>query len=132
MCSIAIDCEMVGVNLNGSESAVARVSIVNYHGHILLDTFVRPKERITDFRTWISGVTEEDLYGAPGLEEVQAKVAELCEGRVLVGHAIDNDLKVGGSVGRASHGHLNLHPSFTMTSLLGFVVIPLNLIIPAA
>jgi DNA polymerase III epsilon subunit-like protein len=130
MCSIAIDCEMVGVNLNGSESAVARVSIVNYHGHILLDTFVRPKERITDFRTWISGVREEDLYGAPGLEEVQAKVAELCEGRVLVGHAIDNDLKVGGSVGRICRGRLHLHCRFAVRMLLGFIEIPLNLVIP--
>ena len=45
---------MVGVE--GSQEALARVSIVNYNGHVLMDKFVRPKKRITDFRTWVSGV----------------------------------------------------------------------------
>ncbi|WVF70720.1 hypothetical protein IAT40_005513 [Kwoniella sp. CBS 6097] len=91
---IAIDCEMVGLGPMGSESALARVSIVNYHGHILLDTFVQPREKVTDWRTWISGIREEDVLGAPEFEEVQKKVAGIVEGRILVGHAIDNDLKV--------------------------------------
>ncbi|KAK6907502.1 hypothetical protein I203_101496 [Kwoniella mangroviensis CBS 8507] len=91
---IAIDCEMVGTGPNGSESCLARVSIVNFHGHILLDTFVQPREKVTDWRTWISGVRESDMIGAPSFEEVQKKVAELCEGRIVVGHAVDNDLKI--------------------------------------
>jgi RNA exonuclease 4 len=86
---------MVGVGYKGSESTVARVSIVNYHGHVLLDTFVQPKESVTDFRTWISGVREEDLRGAPDFEEVQSNVNTIVDGRVLVGHAISNDLNVG-------------------------------------
>ena len=56
--SVAIDCEMVGLGYLGSESALARVSIVNYHGHILLDSFVAPRERVSDCRTWVSGVRE--------------------------------------------------------------------------
>lgn len=92
--SIAIDCEMVGLGHLGAESALARVSLVNYHGHIVLDTFVAPRERVTDWRTWVSGVREEDILGAPSFEEVQKKVAELIEGKVMVGHAIENDFKV--------------------------------------
>ena len=38
-----------------------RVSIVNYHGHVLMDKFVRPKHRIVDFRTWVSGITPSNL-----------------------------------------------------------------------
>ncbi|WVW80301.1 hypothetical protein I302_102279 [Kwoniella bestiolae CBS 10118] len=91
---IAIDCEMVGTGPNGSESNLARVSIVNYHGHILLDTFVQPREKVTDWRTWISGVRESDMIGAPNFEDVQKQVAGLCEGRIVVGHAVDNDLKI--------------------------------------
>ncbi|WVQ85579.1 hypothetical protein IAT38_007745 [Cryptococcus sp. DSM 104549] len=90
---IAIDCEMVGAGPKGSTSVLARVSIVNYHGFILLDTFVQPVEPITDFRTWISGIRPDDLRGAPSFEEVQKKVAALMEDRIVVGHAIDNDLK---------------------------------------
>lgn len=90
---IAIDCEMVGVGLKGSESVLARVSIVNWHGHTLLDRFVRPMEKVTDYRTWVSGIRAKDLKGAPTLKEVQGEVAALIKGRVLVGHAIQNDLK---------------------------------------
>ncbi|WOO83679.1 RNA exonuclease 4 [Vanrija pseudolonga] len=90
---IAVDCEMVGLGHLGSESALARVSLVNYHGHVLLDTFVQPRERVTDWRTWVSGVRETDIQDAPPFEEVQKKVAELVEGRILIGHAIENDMK---------------------------------------
>lgn len=90
---LAIDCEMVGVGPKGSESVLARVSIVNWHGHTLLDRFVRPMEKVTDYRTWVSGIRAKDLKGAPTLKEVQAEVAALIKGRVLVGHAIQNDLK---------------------------------------
>jgi DNA polymerase III epsilon subunit-like protein len=92
--SIAVDCEMVGLGHLGSESALARVSLVNYHGHVLLDTFVQPRERVTDWRTWVSGIRESDMVGAPTFAEVQKQVAELVEGRILIGHAIENDLKV--------------------------------------
>lgn len=59
---IAVDCEMVGVGGDENErSALARVSIVNYHGHLVLDTFVKPKEKVTDWRTWVSGVSAASM-----------------------------------------------------------------------
>lgn len=90
---LAIDCEMVGVGDKGSESILARVSIVNFHGATILDRFVRPQEKVTDYRTWVSGVRPKDLKGAPSFSEVQGEVANLIKGKVLVGHAIQNDLK---------------------------------------
>ncbi|KAK6332410.1 3'-5' exonuclease [Orbilia brochopaga] len=91
---IAIDCEMVGVGPPGHEqSALARVSLVNYNGHCVLDTFVRPKERVTDWRTWVSGVSPKDMAKAITLEEAQQRVHEIIEGKILVGHAIHNDLE---------------------------------------
>lgn len=90
---IAIDCEMVGVGPTpDTDSALARVSIVNYHGHQLYDSFVLPKEAITDYRTFVSGITHELLQDARTLEDVQADVAKLLDGRILIGHAIKNDL----------------------------------------
>lgn len=86
---------MVGLGHLGSESALVRVSLVNYHGHIIYDTFVQPREKVTDWRTWVSGVRQSDVANALPFEEVQKKVAELVDGRVLVGHAIENDTKVG-------------------------------------
>lgn len=57
---VGLDCEMVEVE--GGKDALARVSIVNYHGHILMDKFVIPEKRITDYRSWVSGVYPENLY----------------------------------------------------------------------
>ncbi|KAJ1893052.1 3'-5' exonuclease [Kickxella alabastrina] len=89
---LAIDCEMVGAGFKGSRSMLARVSIVNYYGHVVLDTFVKPTEAVTDYRTWVSGVRKSDLAKGRPFKEVQEQVAELVKDRVLVGHAIGNDL----------------------------------------
>jgi len=90
---IALDCEMVGVGPTGKESTLARVSVVNYFGAVLLDVFVRQKERVTDWRTQWSGIRPKDMINAKAFEEVQRAVAELIKDRILIGHAIQNDLK---------------------------------------
>ncbi|KAI9293412.1 hypothetical protein K502DRAFT_338075 [Neoconidiobolus thromboides FSU 785] len=90
---LAIDCEMVGVGVNASESALARVSIVNYYGIVIYDTHVKVDKIVTDFRTWVSGILPKHLKDAPSFEEVQIKVLELLKNRILVGHSIKNDLK---------------------------------------
>ncbi|KAG0661877.1 3'-5' exonuclease [Rhodotorula mucilaginosa] len=82
---LAMDCEMVGVGPEGIESTLARVSIVNYHGCTILDRFVRPREKVTDYRTWVS---------APSFADVQKEVSALLDGRILVGHALSNDTTV--------------------------------------
>lgn len=58
---LALDCEMVGVGPFGLESALARVTIVNYVGDIVLDEFVRPQEQVTDWRTPVSGIRKEHM-----------------------------------------------------------------------
>ena len=57
---VALDCEMVEVD-RWSEG-LARVSIVNYYGNILMDKFVIPEGiEITNYRSWVSGVTPDKL-----------------------------------------------------------------------
>ena len=90
---IAIDCEMVGVGPTpDKESVLARVSIVNYHGKQLYDSFVLPKESVTDYRTYVSGITPQLLRSARTFETVQADVAKLMDGKIIVGHALGHDL----------------------------------------
>ena len=91
---VAMDCEMVGVGGSDERSVLARVSIVNYHGTQIYDSFVRPKEFVTDWRTHVSGVSAKNMATARTFEEVHAEVAEILKDRVLVGHAIKNDLDV--------------------------------------
>lgn len=90
---LAIDCEMVGVGLEGAESSLARVSLVNFYGAEMLDVFVRQRERVVDYRTQWSGIRDTDMMHAKSFEEVQKQVADLLEDRILVGHAVHNDLK---------------------------------------
>ncbi|KAK3247775.1 hypothetical protein CYMTET_42739 [Cymbomonas tetramitiformis] len=91
---VALDCEMVGVGKKGVESVLARVGVVNDKRETLLDTFVAVSVPITDYRTHVSGVRAEDLVGAPSFELVREQVASLLEGKLLVGHAVYNDLAV--------------------------------------
>jgi hypothetical protein len=58
---LSLDCEMVGVGLDGTESSLARVSLVNFYGAVVLDEFVRQRERVVDYRTQWSGVRESDM-----------------------------------------------------------------------
>ncbi|KAI9745585.1 MAG: 3'-5' exonuclease [Claussenomyces sp. TS43310] len=89
---VAVDCEMVGVGGLEDRSVLARVSIVNYHGTQVYDSFVRPKEFVTDWRTHVSGVSPKNMATARTFEEVQSDVAAILKDRILVGHAIKNDL----------------------------------------
>ncbi|CDH55277.1 rex4p [Lichtheimia corymbifera JMRC:FSU:9682] len=91
---VAIDCEMVGVGEGGIASALARVSLVNYHGAVLLDTYVKPMERVTDYRTFVSGIEPKHLKDAISFQEAQRLVNDIIKDRILVGHAVYNDLEV--------------------------------------
>lgn len=52
---------MVGVGPGGHDSILARISVVNQYGHCVYDKFVKPREEVTDYRTWVSGVRPQDL-----------------------------------------------------------------------
>ena len=58
---LALDCEMVGVGIEGAESSLARVSLVNFYGAVIMDELVRQKERVVDYRTQWSGIRESDM-----------------------------------------------------------------------
>jgi len=95
---IAIDCEMVGIGIDGKKSALARVSIVNWSNDILLDTFVRVNERVTDFRTHVSGVRSKDIHvnneKAIDPNDCRQLVGKILMNKILVGHGLKNDLSV--------------------------------------
>lgn len=92
--ALALDCEMVGVGPKGEESIAARVSIVNQYGKCVYDKYVKPTEPVTDYRTAVSGIRPENLKQGEEFEVVKKEVAAMLKGRILVGHALRNDLKV--------------------------------------
>lgn len=91
---IAIDCEMVGVGPKGRDSVLARVSIVNHFGHCIFDKYVKPEEKVTDYRTAVSGIRKSDLEKGEDFKKVQMEVAKMFQDRIVVGHAIKHDLDV--------------------------------------
>lgn len=96
---VALDCEMVGIGPEPDrDSALARVSLVNFHGHQIYDSYVQmlPKIEVTDYRTAVSGIEPKHLqkHVARPFEEVRDDVSVLLAGRILVGHAVKNDLNV--------------------------------------
>ncbi|XP_068925354.1 RNA exonuclease 4 [Petaurus breviceps papuanus] len=92
--AIAMDCEMVGAGPDGEENILARVSIVNQFGKCIYNKYVKPTEKVTDYRTDVSGIRPEDIRHGEEYKVVQKEVAELLKGRILVGHALHNDLKI--------------------------------------
>ena len=93
---IAIDCEMVGTGRDGQRSSLARVCMVDWDGNHLLDLYVRQTCQVTDYRTFVSGITEDDLTSeqAVDFEECRTRVLDIVQGKILVGHALKNDLHV--------------------------------------
>ena len=91
---VALDCEFVGVGSGGYKSALARVSIVDYENVVLIDTYVKVNEPVTDYRTFVSGVTEEHLTSdlAMDSDKCIALVQKILKNKILVGHALKNDL----------------------------------------
>lgn len=89
---VAVDCEMVGVGPGGYESALARISMVDFHGRQIYDSYVKPKERVTDWRTPVSGVSQREMRFARDFGDVQTEVCDIIAGRILIGHDIKHDL----------------------------------------
>lgn len=95
---LALDCEMVGTGPPPhSDDLLARVSLVNFHGEQVYDSYVQPpgRARVEDYRTHVSGVTKWHLrpdYARP-FAEAQKLVADLLHDKILVGHALKKDLE---------------------------------------
>lgn len=91
---VALDCEMVGTGENGGISSLARVAVIDWEGNIILDTYVIQNRPVTDYRTFVSGITKEILDEATmTLEQVREAVSHFLYNRILIGHALKNDLE---------------------------------------
>ncbi|EAR87918.3 RNA exonuclease 1 DEDDh 3'-5' exonuclease domain protein (macronuclear) [Tetrahymena thermophila SB210] len=93
---VAIDCEMVQCEASQKDGfptqELARVSIVNYNGHVLLDTYVRPQKKIKNYLTKVSGITFTHIKNAPTYPEVKNKIFEILKDKIIVGHSVQHDL----------------------------------------
>lgn len=93
---LALDCEFVGTGPGGCTSALARVSIVDYNYKILLDTHVKVNDPVTDYRTFVSGITEEHITSDLAMDRAKCidAVKKILQGKILIGHGLKTDLSV--------------------------------------
>ncbi|KAM3609255.1 uncharacterized protein V6R79_012014 [Siganus canaliculatus] len=91
---VALDCEMVGTGPGGRCSELARCSILDYHGNVLYDEYVKPCQTVTDFRTRWSGIRKHHLHNATPFDQARKEILSILEGKVVVGHSIYNDFEV--------------------------------------
>uniref|UniRef100_A0A1B0AJ42 Exonuclease domain-containing protein n=1 Tax=Glossina pallidipes TaxID=7398 RepID=A0A1B0AJ42_GLOPL len=93
----AIDCEM---SYTGLGLEVTKVTVVGYDGTLVYEHFVQPQAEIVDYNTRFSGITAKDLNPHSNNEvksfaQVQQDLLELIDAdTILIGHGLDNDLRV--------------------------------------
>lgn len=106
---------MVGVGPEGKRSVLARVSVVDFYGRCLLDNFVKVEERVTDYRTHVTGFVSGDstLENAVPYAICRKQVIRLIRHKILVGHGLDNDLAVLG----VTHPWYNIRDTATYIPL---------------
>ncbi|XP_024917523.1 interferon-stimulated 20 kDa exonuclease-like 2 isoform X2 [Cynoglossus semilaevis] len=91
---LALDCEMVGAGPKGHINQLARCTIVSYEGDVVYDKFIRPALPVTDYRTRWSGIRHCDLIKATPYIQARKEILKLLVGKVVIGHAVQNDFKV--------------------------------------
>jgi RNA exonuclease 4 len=59
------------VEINKSYSGLARISVVNEQGELIIDHFCKPDGIITDYRYEITGIKREDLESGLSFDEIR-------------------------------------------------------------
>lgn len=90
---VALDCEMVGTGPGGRCSELARCSILDYHGNVVYDKYVKPCQPVTDYRTRWSGIRRHHLHNAMPFAQAREEILSILEGKVVVGHSVYNDFE---------------------------------------
>ncbi|KAF2147694.1 hypothetical protein K461DRAFT_263212 [Myriangium duriaei CBS 260.36] len=90
---LVIDCEMVTTTVD--RFALARISIIDWDGNVVLDELVKPTDPIKDYLTPYSGITKEMMDTATlTLADIQSRLRILLTPQTIIaGHSLDSDLR---------------------------------------
>lgn len=86
---------MVGIGEHGRHSSLARVTLIDWYGDILMDEYVKQTAEVTDYRTFVSGITRDVLLQQAHMDlpTCRQQVLKVLDGKLLVGHGLKSDLR---------------------------------------
>jgi len=86
---IAIDLETTGIG--AKKEKITEIGMVKVLGGEIADTYhtmVNPRRPIPEKIVELTGITDEMVKDAPGIEEIMPQVIEFCDGLPILGHQI--------------------------------------------
>ena len=90
---VALDLETTG--LDAERDAIIEIGAVRFHEDEVLDTFstfVKPGRPIPRQITELTGISDDDMVGAPDLHDVLPRLARFVGEQPIVGHSVQFDL----------------------------------------
>lgn len=90
---VVFDLETTG--LSSQRDKIIEISAVKIQNHQVTEqfsTFVNPKQKLSYFTTSLTTITDEDLVGAPKIDEALPKFLEFAKGSILVAHNASFDI----------------------------------------
>lgn len=86
---VAIDLETTGIGAKREKiTEIGMVKVINGEVIDTFHTMVNPHREIPERIVELTGITDEMVKDAPGIEEVIPKVIEFCQGFPILGHQI--------------------------------------------
>jgi len=86
-----IDTETTGFR-NSDE--VVQIGVIDKHGEVVIDTLVKPTQRLSQTVIDIHGISNEMLVDAPGLEDLYTELSIKLAGVPLVAYNMDFDWRL--------------------------------------
>ena len=81
---------MVGIGANlkgegtirGTKSVLARATLLDFNGRVILDEYCQQDEKVTDYRTKYSGIRPADLVNAQHFKLLRLKIRNAIKGKL--------------------------------------------------
>ncbi|KZO95941.1 hypothetical protein CALVIDRAFT_598641 [Calocera viscosa TUFC12733] len=89
---VSLDTQAVGAGHGGTIPQLARVTLVDYHGQVIYDLWIRPQSPVTGPAR--NQTVPMDGVNLISFEEVQALIGEILEDRIIVGHSLWESLSI--------------------------------------
>lgn len=86
-----LDTETTGVD---HDAEIVEIALLDVAGTVLAEYLVRPSAPVPPEAVAIHGITDADLADAPAWPEVAAHINTLLEGRLLIAHNADFDVRL--------------------------------------